>query len=97
MQKDNTLETPAEKRQNIPVEEQIKEKKRYVTNIKVHIFDLIEDKSRILNEIELKKQAVALKEKEILKQQQVLDGERKVLADLEKGIVTVEKQDGADA
>ena len=97
MQKDNTLETPAEKRQNIPVEEQIKEKKRYVTNIKAHIFDLIEDKSRILNEIELKKQAVALKEKEILKQQQVLDGERKVLADLEKGIVTVEKQDGADA
>lgn len=79
------------------LEEQVKEKRRLITNIKAGIFDLIEDKSRKLNDIEKIKQEVASIEKEILKRQQTLEGERKVLADLEKGIVTVEKTDAPDA
>jgi len=73
------------------LKEQIKEKTRMITNIKAAIFDMIEDKSKRYADIEIEKQAISGIEKEIVKTQTALEGERKVLKDLEQGIVTVEK------
>lgn len=76
------------------LDEQIKHKRQLVTNIKSGIFDLIEAKTIKLAEMDAKKNEVLAYEKEITRQQMILGGERKALADLEKGIITVEKKDG---
>ena len=79
---------------------QIRTKRIQVINLQSDIFLLIEAKSIIAGEIELKKQEVAKLEAKIGEQQRILAGERKAVRQLNAEFetaypaVTVEKKDG---
>jgi hypothetical protein len=66
------------------LEQEIKELRRKVTNQKAHIFDLIEQKTDVMNDIKKLQEDIELRNREILNQQKILDGERKVLAEKRK-------------
>ena len=66
------------------MEQKVREQRRKVTNQKASIFDLIEQRTDELNKMESHKAQAEAIGKLVLKQQQVLNGERKVLADLEE-------------
>jgi hypothetical protein len=66
------------------LEQAIRERAIKVTNQKARIFDIIEDKSRIQNEIAQKQGLVEKLGQQILEEQRVLEGDRKVLRDLEE-------------
>jgi len=65
------------------LEQKVKEQRRKVTNQKAAIFDLIEQRTGEMNEMEKHKQQAEAIGRLVLKQQQVLEGERKVLKQLE--------------
>jgi hypothetical protein len=65
-------------------EQKMKELTRRVTNQKARIFDVIENRTNEMNEMEKHKLKADEMGKEVLRQQKVLEGERKVLAQKEE-------------
>jgi len=66
------------------LEQKIREGRRKVTNQKAAIFDLIEKRTDVLNEEQKLKEKGAEIGQNVLKQQKILDGERKVLKQIEE-------------
>jgi len=75
----------------VDLQEKIRVQTRKVTNGKAGIFDIIEAKSIKQNEISTLQEVVRQQEQSILKAQSVLNGDRKVLADLKQQL---EKETG---
>jgi len=64
------------------MEQKIREQTRKITNLKAHIFDLIEDRTGVMNDIEKLKEKADSIGKNVLSQQNILNGDRKVLMQL---------------
>jgi flagellar biosynthesis chaperone FliJ len=74
------------------LEDKVKLHNQQVTNLKAGIFDLIEDKSRVQNQIAELQLKVEDYGKKILEQQRVLEGTRKVLKENQEALKR--EQDG---
>ena len=66
------------------LEQKVREQRRKVTNQKAAIFDLIEQRTAEMNEMDKHKNQAEVIGRNVLKQQQVLEGERKVLNGMEE-------------
>jgi len=65
------------------LEQKVREQRRKVTNQKAAIFDLIEQRTAEMNEMQKHQNQAEAIGRLVLKQQQVLEGERKVLNQME--------------
>lgn len=88
----NSTETPQKpmtKREEL--EQKKRELSRKVVNTKAEIFDIIEAKSEVQQDIAVKQEQVKQMGEKILEIQRVLNGDRKVLKGLEAEIIALQK------